>query len=160
MRAQRQLALVLPAAGRCEEAIALFEQLPRGQEDPRVLLGLGACYYGQGRFDKAEPLIERTIALSPRYQPPYMLLVLIRVAQNRLADAESIWRHAVSVRYGPTDVRGLHLLGGEVLKARGELIDAAAEFKLELASDPESEEAARQLEEVESALRKRTMVSH
>ena len=41
-----------------------------------------------------------------------------------------------------------------MLRARGDLTDAAAEFKLELARDPESEEAARQLDEVESALRR------
>lgn len=159
VRAHRQLALALPAAGRCADAIPMFDQLRQLQEDPRILLGLGACYYGQGRFDEAEPLLQRTIALSPRYQPPYMLLVLTRLAQNRFADAETIWRRAVSVRLGPTDARGLHLLGGQILKARGDLVDAAAEFRLELVGDPQSEEAARQLEEVEGTLRKRTTAS-
>jgi len=155
VRAQRQLALALPAAGRCGDAIPLFDRLREGPEDPRILLGLGACYFLQGRFDEAEPLIQRTITLSPRYQPPYMLLIGMRLAHNRHADAETIWRRAVSVRFGPTDARGLHLLGGQILKARGDLVDAAVEFRLELAGDPESEEAARQLEEVEWTLRHR-----
>jgi Flp pilus assembly protein TadD len=57
LRAQRQLALALPAVGRCADAIPLLERLRQRQEDPRILLGLGACYGGQGRFDEAEPLI-------------------------------------------------------------------------------------------------------
>ena len=159
VRAQRQLALALPGAGRCADAIPLFDQLRQRQEDPRILFGLGACYYGQGRFDEAEPLLERTIAISPRYQLPYMLLIGTRLAQNRFADAETIWRHAVSVRLGPTDARGLHLLGGQILKARGDLEDAAAEFRQELVGDLESAEAAHQLEEVERTLRQRITAS-
>ena len=154
-RAQRQLALALPAAGRCADAIPLLDRLRQRQEDPRILFGLGACYYAQSRFDEAEPLLQRTIALSPRYQLPYMLLIGIRLAQNQIADAETLWRRALSIRFGPTNARGLHLLGGQILKARGNLVDAAAEFRLELVGNPESEEAMRQLEEVEWILRTR-----
>ena len=155
VRAQRQLALALAAEGRCAEAIPLLDRLQQRQEDPRILLGLGTCYCVQGRFDEAEPLLQRTIALSPRYQLPYIALIGMRLAQNRIADAETLWRRALSIRFGSTDARGLHLLGGQILKARGDLVDAAAEFRLELASDPENEEAARQLEDVEWTLRSR-----
>jgi hypothetical protein len=79
----------------------------------------------------------------------------MRLAQNRIADAETLWRRALSIRFGSTDARGLHLIGGQILKAQGNLVDAAAEFRLELAGDPESEEAARQLEDVEWSLRSR-----
>jgi len=100
-------------------------------------------------------LIQRTIALSPRYQLPYIVLIGMRLAQHRIADAETLWRRALSIRFGPTDAPGLHLLGGQILKTRGNLVDAAAEFRLELVSDPESEEAARELEDVEWTLRSR-----
>jgi hypothetical protein len=65
VRAQRQLALALAAEGRCADAIPLLDRVRQRQEDPRILLGLAACYCGQGRFDEAEPLLQRTIALSP-----------------------------------------------------------------------------------------------
>jgi tetratricopeptide (TPR) repeat protein len=155
MRAQRQLALAFAAQGRCAEAIPLLDRLRQRREDPRILLGLGTCYCVQSRFDEAEPLLERTIALTPRYQLPYITLIGMRLAQKRMDDAETLWRRALSVRFGATDARGLHLLGGQILKARGNLVDAAAEFRLELAGDPENEEAARQLEDVEWTLRSR-----
>jgi tetratricopeptide (TPR) repeat protein len=155
VRAQRQLALALAAKGSCAEAIPLLDRLKQRQEDPRILLGLGTCYCGQGRFDEAEPLLQRTIALSPRYQLPYIPLIGIRLARNQMADAEALWRRALSIRFGSTDARGLHLLGGHILKARGNLADAAAEFRLELAGDPENEAATRQLEDVEWTLRSR-----
>jgi tetratricopeptide (TPR) repeat protein len=154
VRAERQLALVLPAAGRCAEAIPILDRLRQQQEDPRVLLALGACYYGQSRFEEAGLLIERALALSPRYLPAHTILILTRLAQNRTADAETIWRRAV-LAAGTGEARGLHLLGGQILKTRGDLPGAAAEFRLELAGSPESEEAARQLEEVEWTLGKR-----
>jgi tetratricopeptide (TPR) repeat protein len=155
MRAQRQLALAFAAQGRCAEAIPLLDRLRQRREDPRILLGLGTCYCVQSRFDEAEPLLERTIALTPRYQLPYITLIGMRLAQKRMDDAEALWRRALSMRFGATDARGLHLLGGQILKARGNLADAAAEFRLELAGDPENEEAARQLEDAEWTLRSR-----
>jgi len=79
-------------------------------------------------------------------------LIGTRLTQNRIDDAEELWRRALSIRYGSTDARGLHLLGGQILKARGNLTGAAAEFKLELAGDPENEEASRLLQEVEWTL--------
>jgi tetratricopeptide (TPR) repeat protein len=120
VRAERQWALVLPAAGRCGEAIPILDRLRQQQEEPRVLLALGACYYGQSRFEEAGPPIERALALSPRYLPAYTILILTRMAQNRTADAETIWRRAV-VAAGTGEARGLHLLGGQILKIRGDL---------------------------------------
>jgi hypothetical protein len=81
-------------------------------------------------------------------------LILTRLAQNRIAEAETIWRRAL-LTAGTGEARGLHLLGGQILKTRGDLPGAAAEFRLELSASPESEEAARQLEEVEWTLRRR-----
>ena len=82
------------------------------------------------------------------------MLILTRLAQNRTVDAEMVWRRAV-LAAGTGEARGLHLLGGQILKTRGDLPGAAAEFRLELAASPESEEAAHQLEEVEWTLGKR-----
>ena len=124
------------------------------QEDPRILLALGACYYGQSRFEEAGPLIERALVLSPRYLSAYTILILTRLGENRTADAETIWRRAVRAA-GTGETRGLHLLGGQILRTRGDLPGAAAEFRLELTGSPESEEAARLLEEVEWTLGKR-----
>jgi tetratricopeptide (TPR) repeat protein len=128
--------------------------LRQQQKDPRVLLALGACYYGQSRFEEAGPLVERALALSPRYLPAYTILILMRLAQNRTADAETIWRRAL-LAAGTGEARGLHLLGGQILKTLGDLPGAAAEFRLELADSPESEEAARQLKEIEWTLERR-----
>jgi len=155
LRAQRQEALAFAQADRCGDAIPLLEQLLERKEDPRILFPLGACFYRQGRLTEAEPLLQRTVALSPHFQPPYMLLIGMRLGQNRLADAETIWRRALSVRVGPTDARGLHYLGARILRARGDLVNAAAELRLELALDPGSEEAEQQLDEVERTMRSR-----
>ena len=62
--AERRLALALPAAGRCADAIPILDRLRQQREDARVLFALGACYYGQSRFEEASPLIERTLALA------------------------------------------------------------------------------------------------
>jgi tetratricopeptide (TPR) repeat protein len=152
--AERRLALALPSAGRCADAIPILDRLRQQQAEPPVLLALAACYYRQSRFEEAGPLVERALALSPRYLPAYTMLILTRLAQNQTDDAETIWRRAV-VAAGPRQAQGLHLLGGQILKTRGDLPGAAAEFRRELAASPESEEAARQLEEVEWTLGKR-----
>jgi Flp pilus assembly protein TadD len=150
--ARRQYAFALVRTGNCEDAMPVLAGIiDATPEDYEAVFGLGACDYHLGRVSEAEVMMRRTIALHPTYQQPYLLLALIQVRQHRLDEAEEQWRQSMAVQLGKNEERSFHLVHAEILKARGDLAGAIAEYRKELEVQPDNEEIEASLAVAEQA---------
>jgi hypothetical protein len=84
-RAQFSFANALGAAGRCDEAIAIFEEAARLSppgERGQILMNLGTCHGLRGRLAEAARAYARAVAVKPRYLPPHVNLGLVRLQEG------------------------------------------------------------------------------
>ncbi|WKZ66799.1 MAG: tetratricopeptide repeat protein [Flavobacteriales bacterium] len=90
--------------GRIDEAIRWFEDALRngGQED-MLRNNLGALYLQQGRHDRAQPHLERLIALRPSDARPRYILGVLHARSGRTRNAEE--QLLAAARLAPGDAR-------------------------------------------------------
>jgi len=97
--------------GRIDEAIRWFEDALRngGQED-MLRNNLGALYLQQGRHDRAQPHLERLIALRPSDARPRYILGVLHARSGRTRNAEE--QLLAAARLAPGDARIQQALAG------------------------------------------------
>jgi|GEM_PF-3232935 len=111
------------ARGKLGDARARFDALlDENGLDPVLLDRAGWAAVRQGETDEAEQLFLRAATLDPRSATPQASLGAIRVYQNRLAEAEALFREALSRE---STVEVLSNLG-EVLRRQGRIDEALA----------------------------------
>jgi tetratricopeptide (TPR) repeat protein len=129
-------AVALEAAGRADEAVALYRSLLEG--DPRSVLlwtNLGNAEVGRGETALAEAAYRRAVELDPASSDALNNLAWLLLEQpERLAEAEELARRAVAGG-GPDPHLALDTLG-RVLRARGLCKEAAEVFTEALTAAP------------------------
>lgn len=149
--AERNYAYALSRSGHCDEALPLLTAFTeRDPNDSKATFALGSCDFHLGRFDDAEKMMQRTAELAPHYQQPYLVIAAMRLVQGRVSDAAENWNAAVRAQ-GPNQELSLHYVHGEILKAQGDFLDAADEFRRELQVQPGNREILSELASVEGA---------
>lgn len=148
--AKTNLAARLAEQGRYEEALQLLEDVNATHPDYWVsAYNLAYTYYRLGRLGEAERQFLRAIQISPNDPDQYIYLGLTQLRLNRLEEAERAIRHAMALR---NDKYGYHFALGMVLKLRGDLAGARAEFEREVELYPENAEAVATLNELDQRL--------
>jgi protein O-mannosyl-transferase len=151
--AERNYAFALARSGKCGDVVDLLSAfVDENPNDSKATFALGSCFFHLHELHDAERMMLRTSLLEPRYQQPYLVLAAIRLQQGRIDDAETDWRAAVGAQ-GPNEELSLHYVHGEILKARGDLLDAAKEFRRELEVQPGNAEILSELESVQPLLK-------
>jgi protein O-mannosyl-transferase len=146
--AERNFAYAVARSGRCDEVLPLLRAFASASpNDSKTTFALGSCYFHLEHWNDAERLMLHTAQLEPKYQQPYLVLAAIRLRQGRIDDAEEAWRAAVRAQ-GPSEELSLHYVRGEILKAQGDLLDAAEEFRKELQVQPGNHEILAELASV------------
>lgn len=147
--AERNYVYALSRSGQCGEALPLLQTFQQHDpEDAKASFALGSCYFHLGQLDDAELMMRRTAQLAPHYQQPYLVLAAIRLSQRRVDDAANEWRAAVRAQ-GPNEELSVHYVHGEILKAQGDFLDAADEFRKELQFQPGNPEILSELASIE-----------
>jgi len=146
-RAVGPLAVALETSGHCAEAIQLAEPELLRRDDASLRIALGACYLQQQQFADAENQFRHAAALKPNAVVPALMAALALVSEQRFSDADATL-NAIAAKHG-ADWPGFHLLRGRILEAKADWAGAAAEYRKELALNPESEQAQAGLDEVE-----------
>jgi Flp pilus assembly protein TadD len=150
--ARRQLAFALQRSQRCDDAMPLLAQILDASPDDYVAaFALGSCHFHKGQTDEAARMMHRVIALHPTFQQPYLLLAAILVRQGRIAEADEEWRQSRAVQLGDQPEPTFHLVRAEILRARGDLQGAIAEYRKELEVQPANEEIVASLSQAEAA---------
>lgn len=148
--AERNYAYALSRSGRCTEALPMLTTFAqRDSNDSKSMFALGSCYFHLGRLDEAESMMRLTAALAPHYQQPHLVMAVIKLQQGRLKEAADNWNDAVRSQ-GSNEELSVHYVHGEILKAQGDLLDAAEEFRKELQIQPGNREILSELASVES----------
>lgn len=137
------LATALLMRGKPADALPYFDRaLALGSQNPETLYGMGRVYFFQEDWDRAAVCFKQALDgghTSSRY---LLYAGLSDFRRGRLNDAESELRQALQARAAVTSDLGLyHASLGEVLEKRGDLDQAAAEYRAELVEDPNSESA-------------------
>jgi tetratricopeptide (TPR) repeat protein len=148
--AQSNLAMWLYEQGRYDAALALFSEV--AAKHPGVWsthFNLGMTNYKLGRLADAELEFARAIRIDPAKADAYVYLGLSRFRMHRAEEAETMIRQAIRIR--PAGY-GYHFALGMVLKSRGKLREALAEFRAEVANSPVEAAAREQIAEVEGRL--------
>lgn len=117
-KARTDLGAVLARQGRFREARAELEQaLPRVDDLSEANYYLGLCLLNDGEADRGRALVERALALNPKfgYGEPYLRLGDFRAERGEWAEAAERYRQATDI-YG-SSVEGWCKLG----QALGEL---------------------------------------
>lgn len=115
------------------DAAALLERArDRRPDDAAILINLGICYRGLGRYEESQALYERALDLDPRNADPYLNLAVLQGDYMRAYDAAlaSIDRYLVAG-------------GKEVALAeqwRTDLVDAKGKYQKEVARKQRREE--------------------
>ncbi len=115
----------------------------------RANVNLAYTYYGLGQLDRAAEYFRRSIAADPVDGNQYLYLGLCLLRLGRLGEAEAAARRALLVR---PDGPQYHYVLGIILRARGNLPVALAEFQAELAQDPASERTRAQIAEIQKSM--------
>jgi tetratricopeptide (TPR) repeat protein len=109
------------------EAGRLYRRvLERRPDDPVATAYLGAIATREGRFDEAEALLERALALDPLAADSHNNLGMLRHAQARFAEAIAAYRRALELAPGHGAV---HNNLGLSLQESGALDEAIASFR-------------------------------
>jgi tetratricopeptide (TPR) repeat protein len=112
------LAVALLKNGQPQEVIALLGQ----QDDPLGRYQVSLAYTKLGRFEEARTTLEAALRTRPKFAEAWYQLGVVRIATDRIAEAESAFRMAVELR---PDERAFRLAWAEVLKKLGRLDEAA-----------------------------------
>ncbi len=138
--------------GHYEQALALYHQVL--EQDPHFWLAIyntGYTCYRMGRLDEAEKYFQRAIAVNGVDSDEYFYLGLAWLKQGHLDDAERAVRHALQLQPGGL---AYHFAMGMILKLKGDIPGAMAEFKEELRNFPGETGAEQQIEAIRTQLQR------
>lgn len=138
--------------GQFHQAVALFRTiLAREPDSATVNYDLGYCFYKLGRLEDARHFLRRAIALNPSNAVAYLAYAQTNLKMGNLDTAETAARRALALN---PQGRGYHFALGIVLRARGKLAQALAEFHAESHLFPHESAARTETEGVERELRR------
>ncbi len=128
--ARTQLGVSLVAQGRFHEARPELEQaMPRVDDLPEANYALGLCLLHDGEAERGRALVERALALNPKfnYGEPYLRLGDFRATRGEWEQAATRYRQATDIH--SSTVEGWYKLGDalERLGRREEAQTALAE---------------------------------
>jgi hypothetical protein len=145
--------------GRTAEAIPwLVDSLQANPDNVQTLCSLSFCYFAAGALTLAEETVAKALALNGAEPRAHLLLGIVRLKQNRLAEAENEIRHGIQLQNQLTPGTAVlyHSYLGDVLYAKGDLRGAASEYRLELRNDPAMDPAVptarARIDEIDAAL--------
>jgi protein O-GlcNAc transferase len=132
--ANNNLAILLRAAQRLDEAVACYRAAVRGAPaDPQIRSNLGCVLVDMFRNAEAATCMTAALALDPQYAEAFFNLGNVQRNFNRSDQAEKSYRRALRIKPALAEA---HANLGDVHKARGELTEAAACFRAALALRP------------------------
>lgn len=136
----------LSKRGMYDEAITVLKDLvQRNPENVAGQYNLGYNYYKVGKYKEAVPHLATAIDLNPVDQRHYLTLGVTLFYLDKYEVAERVLREGISLRH---DELGLHYALGAVFKETGRLQEALAEFKQEIAYNPDYVAAYDQIEQI------------
>jgi tetratricopeptide (TPR) repeat protein len=130
--------------GRTADAIPwLVESLKANPRSARTLTDLSYCYSERNALPLAEESITTAISLKRSDPRAHLVLGMIRLKQNRLAEAEAVLRRGIQLqnKLTPGNEELFHYHLGDVLYAKGDPEGAIREYQLELRNDPAADPA-------------------
>jgi len=88
------------------DAFNLFQEANRVKpHQPQMVITLARYLQSQGRGTEAESMVREMIARDPSVASGYQYLYLLYVTQNRMSEAEALWRDAVQKNPKSLDFR-------------------------------------------------------
>ncbi len=140
-RAWRELGMVLVAAGRDDEGLAMVRRaLELQPEDPTVLAGYArALFLGPARFAEAADYFDRSLARNPHAGWYWLQLAHLRALLRDFAAGEEAARRAIALQEAFLSGReGVSIVGsymrlGHLLALQGQPRPAIEHFEAELA---------------------------
>ena len=132
--AHHNLAAVLAAEGRLDEAVDIYRRALAIQPYAEGKAELGRILAQQGKVDEAIAHDRDAIRLDSGFLPARQNLALLFIRLGRLDEAEKEYRAALKV--DPSFVEGHHNLG-YLLASRGRLDEAIAEYREALKLKPD-----------------------
>ena len=145
---------------RYDEAIPYLKKAVEQRPDTwKPYHALSYCYYQYGRYGEAIVYIRRALQLSPENAVLHLRLGITLIAADRLDEAEDAVRKALTLQTGGKGIdlrfQGAetgsdfiyHFTLGDILRRKGDLRGALAEFRAGLADKPDegNAEKARQV---------------
>jgi tetratricopeptide (TPR) repeat protein len=136
VKARTELGAVLTRQGRFREARAELEQaMPRAEDLPEANYSLGLCLLHDGQTEKGRELVEKALALNPKfgYGEPYLRLGDFHSQRGEWPDAAERYRQATAIH--GSSVEGWFKLGqalqhlGQRDEARAALQEAIASYR-------------------------------
>jgi len=136
VKARADLGVLLVRQGRFREARAELEQaMPRADDLPEAHYALGLCLLHGGEVDRGRELVERALALNPKfgYGEPYLRLGDFRAERGEWDRAAERYRQATGIH--SSSVEGWFKLGqawsqlGRPEQARAALQEAIASYR-------------------------------
>ncbi|MDQ6623215.1 MAG: alkaline phosphatase family protein [Verrucomicrobiota bacterium] len=135
---ESHLAQIHFAAGRYAEALALLEGLAARTRNPSYSCRCAMCYIALRDPEKAEEILQRTVAQVPHYGLARMLIAQTAVLRGKMEEARELFQALAETE---TQMPALHNQLG-VICLRQQLWKEAAEFfQRALASDPDMADA-------------------
>lgn len=140
---QYNLAVVLKAQGKLDEAIAQYERtLIVKPDSAKAHNNLGIILAGRGRLDEAAAHYEKALAINPDYANAHYNLANILKDRNRLDEAAAHLGRAVAIQPGDAEA---HNNLGIVLQELGRPGEAAAHYERAIALRADYAEARNNL---------------
>ncbi len=136
VKARADLGALLARRGRFREARAELEQaMPRADDLPEANYSLGLCLLYDGEFERGRELVEKALALNPKfgYGEPYLRLGDFRAGRGEWDAAAERYRQATGIH--SSTVEGWFKLGqslsrlGRPAEARQALQEAIASYR-------------------------------
>ena len=121
------------------DAISLLrEVLERKPRSFEANAAVGRYYYTTGSYEQAEIYLTRALELRPRISRiPYGYLGLARMEMGKLDSAEAVIRQGIQIEPVDRNEGFIHGALGTVLSRKGDWQGALAQFRSELANNPE-----------------------
>jgi tetratricopeptide (TPR) repeat protein len=143
--------------GKITEALPyLLDSLSARPNDIDTLSSLAFCYSELNALTLAEEYASKAIAIRNSKPRSHLLLGIVRLKQNRLAESEFEIRRGIELEWVKQALPLYHYYLGNVLYAKGDVRGAQLEYQLELRNDPQGDPAAEpahaRLEEVDRQL--------
>lgn len=134
--ARAALGAILVRQGHFREArVELTQAMPRVDDLPEANYSLGLCLLRDGEMEKGRELVERALALNPKfgYGEPYLRLGDFRAERGEREQAAECYRQATSIH--TSSVEGWYKLGqtlehlGKRAEARAALQEAISSYR-------------------------------
>ncbi len=150
--ARTNLGNAMGEEGRYREALALYQEvLARDPDFWLAIYNAGYTYYRMGKLPEAEKYLKRAIAVNGVDSDEYFYLGLTWLKLGKVNDAERAVRHALKLQPGGL---AYHFALGMILKLKGDIPGALAQFKEELRNFPGETGAAQQIEAIRSTTKR------